>query len=173
MLTPDEIARKQFAASRLKKGYAEDEVDAFLELVERDWTAMLRRVEQLETELRAARQPIPAGEGEPSMDSVKTILMYAQQTADKIQADAEDESANIRVNATREAATLVNEAQEEAVQIRGAATAEASKRVDELNAEAGRLEGSVAALEARESAYRNLLMNALKSFESELNRGAQ
>ncbi|MCZ9347521.1 DivIVA domain-containing protein, partial [Streptomyces sp. TRM76130] len=46
-LTPEDVRNKQFTTVRLREGYDEDEVDAFLDEVEAELTRLLRENEDL------------------------------------------------------------------------------------------------------------------------------
>ncbi|MFD5765154.1 DivIVA domain-containing protein [Streptomyces sp. NPDC127049] len=53
-LTPEDVRNKQFTTVRLREGYDEDEVDAFLDEVEAELTRLLRENEDLRAKLAAA-----------------------------------------------------------------------------------------------------------------------
>src|SRR6266550_4160427 len=53
-LTPEDVRNKQFTTVRLREGYDEDEVDAFLDEVEAELTKLLRENEDLRAKLAAA-----------------------------------------------------------------------------------------------------------------------
>lgn len=53
-LTPEDVRNKQFTTVRLREGYDEDEVDAFLDEVEGELTRLLRENEDLRAKLAAA-----------------------------------------------------------------------------------------------------------------------
>ena len=53
-LTPEDVRNKQFTTVRLREGYDEDEVDAFLDEVEAELTRLLRENEELRAKLAAA-----------------------------------------------------------------------------------------------------------------------
>ncbi len=53
-LTPEDVRNKQFTTVRLREGYDEDEVDAFLDEVEAELTSLLRENEELRAKLAAA-----------------------------------------------------------------------------------------------------------------------
>ncbi|MGH3253687.1 MAG: DivIVA domain-containing protein, partial [Trebonia sp.] len=62
-LTPAEVRNKQFSTTRLRPGYDEEEVDAFLDEVE----AELDRLIQENEELRAKLAEVLRGGGKPAM----------------------------------------------------------------------------------------------------------
>src|SRR5690349_18265165 len=53
-LTPEDVRNKQFTTVRLREGYDEDEVDAFLDEVEAELTRLLLENEDLRAKLAAA-----------------------------------------------------------------------------------------------------------------------
>src|SRR6478672_5761530 len=53
-LTPEDVRNKQFTTVRLREGYDEDEVDAFLDEVAGELTRLLRENEDLRAKLAAA-----------------------------------------------------------------------------------------------------------------------
>ncbi|WP_225848359.1 DivIVA domain-containing protein [Streptomyces sp. HPF1205] len=71
-LTPEDVRNKQFTTVRLREGYDEDEVDAFLDEVEAELTRLLRENEDLRAKLaaatRAAAQNQQQGMRKPEQD---------------------------------------------------------------------------------------------------------
>ena len=64
-LTPDDVRNKQFTTVRLREGYDEDEVDAFLDEVETELRRLIRENDELRAKLAAATRaaastPAPA-----------------------------------------------------------------------------------------------------------------
>ncbi|MSZ50015.1 MAG: DivIVA domain-containing protein, partial [Actinobacteria bacterium] len=57
-LTPEEVRNKQFTTVRLREGYDEDEVDAFLDEIEAELARLLRENDELRQ--RAASAPAAA-----------------------------------------------------------------------------------------------------------------
>ncbi|MDX3762774.1 DivIVA domain-containing protein [Streptomyces sp. AK02-04a] len=56
-LTPEDVRNKQFTTVRLREGYDEDEVDAFLDKVEVELTRLVRENKDLRAKLAAATRP--------------------------------------------------------------------------------------------------------------------
>ncbi|MFD8396512.1 DivIVA domain-containing protein [Streptomyces sp. NPDC059680] len=56
-LTPEDVRKKQFTTTRLREGYDEEEVDAFLDKVEAELTRLVRENEDLRAKLAAATRP--------------------------------------------------------------------------------------------------------------------
>jgi DivIVA domain-containing protein len=63
-LTPADVRNKQFSTTRLRPGYDEEEVDAFLDEVEAELDRLLQENEELRAKLaefmRGGKQPVPA-----------------------------------------------------------------------------------------------------------------
>ncbi|MHB1615112.1 MAG: DivIVA domain-containing protein, partial [Actinomycetes bacterium] len=55
-LTPEEVRNKQFTTVRLREGYDEDEVDAFLDEMETEFSRLLKENEELRAQLAVAEQ---------------------------------------------------------------------------------------------------------------------
>jgi DivIVA domain-containing protein len=69
-LTPADVRNKQFSTTRLRPGYDEEEVDAFLDEVE----AELDRLIQDNEELRAKLAEVLRGGGKPAMSALSSPL---------------------------------------------------------------------------------------------------
>jgi len=70
VLTPADVRNKQFSTTRLRPGYDEEEVDAFLDEVE----AELDRLIQENEELRAKLAEVLRGGGKPAMSALSSPL---------------------------------------------------------------------------------------------------
>src|SRR3984957_11158140 len=77
-LTPADVRNKQFSTTRLRPGYDEEEVDAFLDEVE----AELDRLIQENEELRAKLAEVLRGGGKPAMSALSSPL--SDHTADML-----------------------------------------------------------------------------------------
>src|SRR5215469_9772689 len=77
-LTPADVRNKQFSTTRLRPGYDEEEVDAFLDEVEAELDRLIQENEELRAKLaevlRGGGKPMP-GLGSPLSDQTKTDLM--------------------------------------------------------------------------------------------------
>jgi DivIVA domain-containing protein len=73
-LTPADVRNKQFSTTRLRPGYDEEEVDAFLDEVE----AELDRFIQENEELRAKLAEVLRGGGKPAMSALSSPLSDQQ-----------------------------------------------------------------------------------------------
>ncbi|MEU3073694.1 DivIVA domain-containing protein [Streptomyces laurentii] len=66
-LTPEDVRNKQFTTVRLREGYDEDEVDAFLDEVEAELTRLLRENEDLRAKLAAATRAAAQNQQQQNM----------------------------------------------------------------------------------------------------------
>lgn len=140
-ITPADIQQKTF--SEAKRGYQPAEVDVFLEEISKDIDAMLRKIADLKTRLtaaeaknadlvgevekaraeaEAARNARPAAApSEPVKPSIYTAteeqlsaaLIVAQQSADRIVADARANADRIRADAETQARKVIRQALDE------------------------------------------------------------
>ncbi|MDQ7793975.1 MAG: DivIVA domain-containing protein [bacterium] len=106
-LTPLDIHNKEF--SRALRGYREEEVDDFLDLVVREFEALLRenaalreRVQELDKDLRHYRN---------LEETLNKTLLVAQETAREVKTNAEKEALLAVRQAERQGARIVEEAQ--------------------------------------------------------------
>jgi len=154
MITPDEIANKQFTVARLGKGYAQDEVDDFLDALQVDYTAALKQVQDAQQRLSVALRaqgeaattqlpPMPAlpsmpappaPPGGPSVESIAMLLQTAQQTAEQIIAKANGDAAGIVAAARVDADKMRGQAAIDSDKIKNDATAAAQAEVSQANA---------------------------------------
>src|SRR5947209_5743142 len=64
-LTPEDVHNKQFTTVRLREGYDEEEVDAFLDEVEAELTRLIRENEELRAKLAAATRAAASAAAAP------------------------------------------------------------------------------------------------------------
>jgi DivIVA domain-containing protein len=162
-LTPADVHNVAFSKPPIgKRGYNEDEVDAFLDLVENELTRLIeensdlrQRVNELDQELASAGPGAQATQGiplyEPEPEPVKPppqpvaapidedqaikaarVLSLAQDTADRLTTTAKAESEKLIVDARANADQIVSEARREAE----TTVAEARQRADGMLADA-------------------------------------
>jgi DivIVA domain-containing protein len=65
-LTPEDVRNKQFTTVRLREGYDEDEVDAFLDEVETELRRLIRENDELRAKLAAATKAAAAAPATPA-----------------------------------------------------------------------------------------------------------
>ena len=164
-LTPTDVANKQFTVTRVKAGYAIDEVDAFLDEVETELARLLRENNDLRTRPSTpvppafggpepaapptpaptpAPEPVAAPAAEPAaplgategQEAALRTLLLAQRTADEAVAEARAEAAQIVAAAQAEADAALESARAEAEQTLAAARTEAEQTRASARAEA-------------------------------------
>lgn len=179
-LTPQEVASKVFGPTRLRRGYDENEVDAFLDQVEAELTRLTTENERLRTELEQAHSgqldgesraaapappPEPAAVPEPVAPTAVAAAVAAPAPDD---AAVEQRVARMLVLAQQTADAAVREAQNDAERARGSARAEADRILGEARGRAATemgtlerskntLEKEVEHLQAFEREYRQRL----------------
>lgn len=161
-LTPADVHNVAFSKPPIgKRGYNEDEVDAFLDLVEAELTRLIeentdlrQRVAELDQELAAARagQPAPAAPQyeaapepapQPAYEApaattedqhlrAAKVLSLAQDTADRLTGSAKAESEKMLADARAQADAMVSEARQTAE----TTVTEARQRADAMLADA-------------------------------------
>lgn len=111
MITPMDIHNKTF--SRKLRGYAEDEVNSFLEEVVSDYERIYREHREMEEQMDTLKTKLANYEKMES--TMSTTLVLAQETAE-----------NVRQNSQKEADLILREAKAQAAQI--VADADARRR---------------------------------------------
>lgn len=157
-ITPQDIEQQAFSAA--KQGYNTEEVDDFLELLAGEVDAMLQKIADLKGRLNTAEDQLAAAQAQleaapshteaaaaPAPDysvserQISQVLIVAQQSADRLVADARDNAERIR-----------NEADAKAREVIRQALAEKQNELDEID----RLKAS---REEFRSEYKNLLQH--------------
>src|ERR1700685_1250572 len=184
-LTPADVRNKQFSTTRLRPGYDEEEVDAFLDEVEAELDRLIQENEELRAKLGAQRcggksgassprveperrQPEPVMMGsmphiEDNMDTAARVLSLAQQTADQAIADARREADETLGRARREADEVLSKARRQAEQITGDARARAESLERDAQERHRQAMGSL--VQTREELERRV--DDLRAFERE------
>lgn len=126
-ITPAEIDQLTFSPS--KHGYDTDEVDNFLERLSGEVDAMLQKIADLKSRLTAAEAQLAASQDQVAqlssqaaqapVETVSTgaseaqisqVLIVAQQSADKMVADAKENAEKIRTEADQKAREVIRQA---------------------------------------------------------------
>ncbi|KZS81257.1 DivIVA-like cell division protein Wag31 [Mycobacterium persicum] len=162
-LTPADVHNVAFSKPPIgKRGYNEDEVDAFLDLVENELTRLIeensdlrQRIAELDAELAAGGagtgvtaaptqampvyepepepvRPAPSGTNEEQALKAARVLSLAQDTADRLTATAKAESDKMLADARANAEQIVSEARHTAE----TTVADARQRADAMLADA-------------------------------------
>lgn len=127
-ITPAEIDQLTFSPS--KHGYDTDEVDNFLERLSGEVDAMLQKIADLKGRLNAAEAQLAASQDQvaqlqaapaqapvaaaptsgASEAQISQVLIVAQQSADKMVADAKENAEKIRAEADQKAREVIRQA---------------------------------------------------------------
>lgn len=124
MITPMDIHNKTF--SKKLRGYADDEVNSFLEEVASDYERIYREHREMEEQMDSLKSRL--AHYEKMEATMSSTLVMAQETAE-----------NVKTTAKKEADVIVREAQNKAAQI--VAGAEAARR--KMNADVVKTEGNL------------------------------
>jgi DivIVA domain-containing protein len=178
-LTPQDVQTKEFATTRFKPGYDEEEVDAFLDEVEAELNRLLtenadlrNRINQMQVAAAAApaqvapaAEPAAAAAPEPVMAAAVPVaaaeapdqaalrtLQMAQRTADSAVAEAKAEADKMVTDARNRATELEREAQARHTAVMG-----------QLEGQRVALEARVEDLRAFEREYRTRLKAYLET----------
>ena len=124
MITPMDSHNKTF--SKKLRGYADDEVNSFLEEVASDYERIYREHREMEEQMDSLKSRL--AHYEKMEATMSSTLVMAQETAE-----------NVKTTAKKEADVIVREAQNKAAQI--VAGAEAARR--KMNADVVKTEGDL------------------------------
>lgn len=105
-LTPLDIHNKEF--SRSFRGYDEDEVNEFLDLIIKEFEILIREKKELEE--RIAQSSEKLGHFSNIEETLSKTIIVAQETADEVKANAKKESELIKKEAEKNADRIINEA---------------------------------------------------------------
>lgn len=184
-LTPEDVRNKQFTTVRLKEGYDEEEVDAFLDEVEAELTRLLRENDELRAQLAAAESrggrvvaaPVappppppsipapsaPAVGREAPSDAAARLLQLAQRTADEAVTEARMQSDKILGEARQKADQIVGEARGRADRLEREAQERQRQTLGALEQQRSELERKIDNLRAFEREYRSRLKSYLEN----------
>lgn len=139
-LTPLDIQNKAFSTKM--RGYNQDEVDDFLDMVVRDYEDTLTKNRELEKSLKHAQEKLEYFN--ELKEALNQSIVVAQDTADKVKSSASKESEvmissaqnrsdELIANAEKKAHLLTSTAEEKANQILADATHQARQLATETN----------------------------------------
>ena len=182
-LTPEDVRNKQFTTVRLREGYDEDEVDAFLDEVEAELTRLYKESADLRAQLATAQTrpqsksapPVPAAPGREAApvqaaasagdgaDAATRILQLAQRTADEAVSEARSKSDRIINEARGQADKMLSEARSRSEVMDREGRERQQAMVGSLEQQRVDLERQVENLRAFEREYRTRLKSYLES----------
>jgi len=105
-LTPLDIHNKEF--KRGFRGYDEDEVNEFLDLVIKEFEILIREKKELEEKVANASERL--GHFTNIEESLSKTIIVAQETADEVKSNAKKEAQLIVKEAEKNADRIINEA---------------------------------------------------------------
>ena len=122
-ITALDIKEKQFTTKF--RGYNEQEVDEFLDIIVDDYEDLVRDNRELSTRVKELEEKLAYFD--EMKESLSQSVILAQETAEKVKASAADESANLINKANFNATHLIEEAKSKASEILRDATDEAKR----------------------------------------------
>ncbi|HEL1074480.1 TPA: DivIVA domain-containing protein [Streptococcus equi subsp. zooepidemicus] len=122
-LTALEIKDKTFKTKF--RGYSEEEVNEFLEIVVDDYEALVRRNRDNEAKIRELEEKLSYFD--EMKESLSQSVILAQETAEKVKSSANAEATNLVSKATYDAQHLLDESKAKANQLLRDATDEAKR----------------------------------------------
>lgn len=128
--SPASVAEAGFNTAR--RGYATEEVRAFLTSVAAEMRRLQERERQLEVELRAARAAMP---GRAELDEAAVTELLGEETVRVLQT-ARESASQIKARAEENAARALREAHDEVNRVRQEAEVEAARRRQDAQSEA-------------------------------------
>jgi DivIVA domain-containing protein len=169
-MDPQDITEVRFSRAPLgSRGYNEDEVDSFLDLVYGEFLGMRARIEELESsrqiQVAAPQHPQPNG------DQVMKVLTMAQEMADRLTGEAKTESSKVLQDARYQADQLLSEARATAYQVSQEAEAQREMVLGTVAADKSKLETEISKLREFETEYRRNLKNYLKTLQDAVDTG--
>lgn len=105
-LTPLDIHNKEF--SRRIRGYDEDEVNEFLDLIIKDYEAMIRENKEMQNQILALQERL--NHFSNIEDTLSKTIIVAQEAADEVRNNAKKEAQLIVKEAEKNADRIVNDA---------------------------------------------------------------
>lgn len=134
-LTPLDIQNKTFLTKM--RGYNQDEVDDFLDLVVRDYEELTQRNRELEKAVKHSEEKLEYFN--ELKDALNQSIIVAQDTADKVKTSASKESEVIVTSAQNKADELVANAEKRAHQLTTDAEEKARKILTDATEKARQL----------------------------------
>lgn len=112
-LSPLDIHNKEFDVKL--RGYSQDQVNEFLSQIIKDYSALIKENEQLVKDLNDANEKVKYFSD--MKDALNQSIIVAQEAADKVKKNADDEAQLIQQKAEKNAQDMLTEATEKTNQI--------------------------------------------------------
>ena len=158
-LTPLDIQNKTFPTKM--RGYNQDEVDDFLDLVVRDYEELTQRNRELEKAVKHSEEKLEYFN--ELKDALNQSIIVAQDTADKVKTSASKESEVIVTSAQNKADELVANAEKRAHQLTTDAEEKARKILTDATEKARQLATETEDLKKKTRVFHQRLSLMLES----------
>lgn len=158
-LTPLDINNKSFSVKM--RGYSQDEVDDFLDLVGRDYEAAVQKNRELEKALKHAEEKLEYFN--ELKDALNQSIIVAQDTADKVKTSASKESEVIITSAQNKSDEMIASAEKRANELTTAAEAKAKEILNDATVNARQLATETNDLKTKTRAFHQNLTVMLQT----------
>lgn len=158
-LTPLDIQNKTFPTKM--RGYNQDEVDDFLDLVVRDYEELTQRNRELEKAVKHSEEKLEYFN--ELKDALNQSIIVAQDTADKVKTSASKESEVIVTSAQNRADELVTNAEKRAHALTTAAEEKAKEILTDATNNARQLATETNDLKKKTRVFHNNLLVMLQT----------
>ncbi|WVE60634.1 DivIVA domain-containing protein [Enterococcus faecium] len=158
-LTPLDIQNKTFPTKM--RGYNQDEVDDFLDLVVRDYEELTQRNRELEKAVKHSEEKLEYFN--ELKDALNQSIIVAQDTADKVKTSASKESEVIVTSAQNKADELVANAEKRAHQLTTDAEEKARKILTDATEKARQLATETESLKKKTRVFHQRISLMLES----------
>lgn len=158
-LTPLDIQNKSFSTKI--KGYNQDEVDDFLDLIVRDYEDTLAKNRELEKSLKHSKEKLEYFN--ELKDALNQSIIVAQDTADKVKTSANKESEVIVNSAQNKANEMIANAENRANYLVSTAEDKARLIIEDTTEQAKRLATETDDLKKKTRVFHQRLMLMLES----------
>ncbi|HEX3612155.1 MAG TPA: DivIVA domain-containing protein [Sporichthyaceae bacterium] len=144
-LTPEDVRNKQFTTVRLREGYDEDEVDAFLDEVETELRRLIRENDELRAKLAAATKAAAAAPASTTAPVPVVEEKKAESVAEEKKAEPEAEPAKAVAEppapAPAPAEATISSGADSAARVLALAQQTADQAIAEARSEANKIVG--------------------------------
>lgn len=158
-LTPLDINNKSFSTKM--RGYNQDEVDDFMDLVGRDYEAAVTKNRELEKALKHAEEKLEYFN--ELKDALNQSIIVAQDTADKVKTSASKESEVMITSAQNKSDDLISTAEKRANELTAAAEAKAKEILNDATVNARQLAAETNDLKTKTRVFHQNLSLMLQS----------
>lgn len=165
MLTPDQIKSKEFHTTG-KSSYKAEEVDEFLEEIHASYDQMFRENGNIIKKMSILANKVE--EYKKDEDSLRQALLSAQKLADKIVAEAKENSAKELSEAKEKAEKAVADANAQARKILDDAKAAADAKVHDANKQAEEIIGGINRKVTQENLVLEMLKKEVSAFRNKM-----